>query len=144
MPRVPAKTSAPPPLSASGADPARVRCAPGFPATVQIMCPCCQHAITVIVSTPVLANPHRPITTPPQPLPLTVETPDPSCYSLCREPACWVLVLEGKRAHLKHEIGLHYVNYLMHHPNQAVSGATLFSKFHLQSPETSGITHLAL
>jgi hypothetical protein len=73
-----------------------------------------------------------------------VETPDPSYYSLCREPACWVLVFEGNRVHLKHEIGLHYVNYLLHHPNQAASGATLFSKFHPQSPETSGISQLAL
>jgi hypothetical protein len=36
------------------------------------------------------------------------------------------------------------VSYLLRHPNEAVSGATLFSKFHLQSPKTSGITSLAL
>jgi hypothetical protein len=74
----------------------------------------------------------------------TVELPAPSRYSLCREPACWVLVYEGHRVHLKHEMGLHYVSYLLRHPNQALSGATLFSKFHPQSPATSGITQLAL
>jgi hypothetical protein len=46
--------------------------------------------------------------------------------------------------YLKHEIGLHYVSYLLHHPNEAVSGATLFSKFHRQSAKASGITALAL
>ncbi len=73
-----------------------------------------------------------------------VEPPAPSRYSLCREPACWVLVYQGNHVHLKHVIGLHYVNYLLQHPNQAVSGAALFSKFHPPSPETSGITQLAL
>ena len=79
-----------------------------------------------------------------EPSPPAVELPAPSRYSLCRERACWVLVYEGDRVHLKHEIGLHYVNYLLQHPNQAVSGATLFSKFHPQSPENSGITELVL
>jgi hypothetical protein len=74
--------------------------------------------------------------------PPIVQPAAPFRYSLRREPACWVLVFEGKYAYLKHEIGLRYVNYLLHHPDQAVSGATLFSKFHPQSPEASGITQL--
>ena len=36
------------------------------------------------------------------------------------------------------------MSYLLRQPNEAVSGATLFSKFHLQSAKTSGITSLAL
>jgi hypothetical protein len=69
-----------------------------------------------------------------------VETPDPLCCTLRREPACWVLVLQGQRAYLKYEIGLEYVAYLLSHPGQRVSGATLFSKFHPQSPKASGIS----
>jgi hypothetical protein len=71
-----------------------------------------------------------------------VETPDPLCYTLRREPACWVLVFQGRRAYLKYEIGLAYVAYLLSHPDQRVSGTTLFSKFHPQSPKASGISHL--
>jgi hypothetical protein len=71
-----------------------------------------------------------------------VETPDPLCHTLRREPACWVLVFQGRRAYLKYEIGLQYVGYLLSHPDQRVSGATLFSKFHPQSPKVSGISHL--
>jgi hypothetical protein len=71
-----------------------------------------------------------------------VETPDPLCYTLRREPACWVLVFQGRSAYLKYEIGLEYVACLLSHPDRGVSGATLFSKFHPQSPKASGITHL--
>jgi hypothetical protein len=73
-----------------------------------------------------------------------VETADPFRYSLCREAGCWVLFFKSNYAYLKHEVGLHYVNCLLHHPNKAISGATLFSKFHLQSAKTSGITALPL
>jgi len=48
--------------------------------------------------------------------------PPPRVTSLCREPACWVLVYEGNRVYLKHEIGLHYVHYLLQHPDEPVSG----------------------
>ena len=36
------------------------------------------------------------------------------------------------------------MSYLLRHPNEAVSGATLFSKFHRQSAKASGITALPL
>jgi hypothetical protein len=68
----------------------------------------------------------------------------PLRYSLCRKPACWVLCFNGNYAYLKHEIGLDYVSYLLRHPNEAVAGAALFSKFHRQSAEASGITALLL
>ena len=144
MYRVPAKTSAPAPLPTSGADPPCVGCAPGSAVAVQLTCPCCQHPITVNLSIPALANPHRPMTTPLQPPPLKMEVPDSFRYSLCREGACWVLLFKDGRAYLKHEIGLDYVSYLLRHPNEAVSGATLFSKFHRQSANASGITALPL
>ena len=55
-----------------------------------------------------------------------------------------MLFFKDGRAYLKHEIGLQYVSYLLRHRNEAVSGATLFSKFHLQSPKSPGITSLVL
>jgi hypothetical protein len=73
-----------------------------------------------------------------------VEPADPLRYSLCREAACWVLCFNGKYAYLKHEIGLDYVSCLLHRPNEPVSGAALFSKFHRQSAKASGITALPL
>jgi hypothetical protein len=58
-----------------------------------------------------------------------VETPDPLCCSLRREPACWVLVLQGQRALVKREIGLAYVAWLFSHPDEHAACATLFSEF---------------
>ena len=97
-----------------------------------------------MLSTAPFASPDRPVARPGQPAPPPVETPDPRRYSLCREPVCWVLVFQGREAYLSYEIGLCYVSHLLQHPNQTVSAARLFVKFHPPSPGASGITELGL
>jgi hypothetical protein len=58
-----------------------------------------------------------------------METTEPSVCSLRREPACWVLVFNGRRAYLKHEIGIEYVAWLLAHPGETIASAALFAKF---------------
>jgi len=50
-------------------------------------------------------------------------------HSLRREAGCWVLLLEGNYAYLKHEIGLLYVARLLARPSEPLASASLFAEF---------------
>jgi hypothetical protein len=127
--RVAGKSSARVTEAARGADRPEVRCGRGSGAAVELTCPACHHPIAVVLSTPANGNPDIPRIPPDQPPARRLQGTDPDRYSLRREPGCWVLLFEDGQAHLKHELGLDYVAYLLSYPDQWVPSATLFSRF---------------
>ena len=57
-------------------------------------------------------------------------------HSLRREAGCWVLLLEGNYAYLKHEIGLSYVARLLARPREPLASASLFAEFSIGHRQT--------
>jgi hypothetical protein len=106
-----------------------VRCAPGSPLTVACTCPRCCASFSLAVSIRVVPSPQSPGSAPHESPAVTLGTAELAGYSLHREPACWVLVIQGGRALLKPEIGILYVARLLARPNQPVACAALFSEF---------------
>jgi hypothetical protein len=127
MPRVPAKTSAPPPLPASGTDPPRVHCAPGSLITVQLICPCCHASVPLTLSTPQL-----PMTAPPQ--------PPPPPYALVQEPGGWKLTFDASQTTLPRGAGVLCVAHLLQCPRVPVPAARLAAQIQTRHRPKTGLT----
>ena len=162
MSRVPAKTPASAPLPASGADPPRVGSALASAAAVQLTCPCCQHPITVFLSTLALANPDLPMVTPRQPPPAWQEgnpgsldtqglangssqegAKAASSYVFRRVGKRWEVVLPGGRAfRLRNSLGARYLNYLLHEPNEPIHAFDLEVEIQPQKGEARAVNSI--
>lgn len=86
-----------------------------------------------------LDPPRQPARPPDTPSPVTLDLPR---YALYREPGCWNLVFDGHQLHLKHEIGILYLSYLLQHPNQSIHGVDLLTRFQSRRRKSVGLAEI--